>query len=438
MAELSSTKIYGDLTVSRNATVRGDLTVNGVLYQDPSSKDEPLVVGANASYGEKLLIGGWGNDTGTSWVRTSSGNLHIDSKSDKHIYLNHYHAGNVYMATDGGDVGVNTTSPAYKLDVNGNFRSTGSARFDSNVEIGGNLEVIGNRIGFITNSYDAEIRVSDENPNGTGAVFTFWGDGVERNAQLEAKVGVFTADLYVGSQIFHNGDTDTYMQFHAANQWRVVTGGSQRLEVNNSNTQVSNELIAYDGIRVDGSTQHSYAGIRGNGTNGHLMLDSTGSGNVYLNWDNRNQDIRSYGRWDHTGNADISGDFRAGNIWVDGNDVVDFAPCDRSVHDGFGKVYVIEKGVVKLAEKYAQKNAIGVASDNYNLGIGKKTDSIPISIGGYVEAYIDKEYQPGTPLTSSKDGYLTRAKWWTRVFTPERILATFYKVGEQRHWVKIT
>ena len=39
-------------------------------------------------------------------------------------------------------------------------------------------------------------------------------------------------DIYGCDQIFHHGDTDTYMQFHDANQWRVVAGGTERLEVN--------------------------------------------------------------------------------------------------------------------------------------------------------------------------------------------------------------
>ena len=41
-------------------------------------------------------------------------------------------------------------------------------------------------------------------------------------------------DIYVADQILHSGDTNTYMQFHALDQWRVVTGGAERLEVNNS------------------------------------------------------------------------------------------------------------------------------------------------------------------------------------------------------------
>jgi len=49
-------------------------------------------------------------------------------------------------------------------------------------------------------------------------------------------------DIYVGDQIIHDGDTDTYMQFHAADQWRVVTAGAERLEVNNTDTTLATNL----------------------------------------------------------------------------------------------------------------------------------------------------------------------------------------------------
>jgi hypothetical protein len=45
-------------------------------------------------------------------------------------------------------------------------------------------------------------------------------------------------DIYGCDQIFHHGDTNTYMQFHADDQWRVVVGGSERLEVKNSSPHV--------------------------------------------------------------------------------------------------------------------------------------------------------------------------------------------------------
>ena len=41
-------------------------------------------------------------------------------------------------------------------------------------------------------------------------------------------------NIYLAGYVFHEGDTDTYMEFHNDNQWRVVTGGSEMLEVNDS------------------------------------------------------------------------------------------------------------------------------------------------------------------------------------------------------------
>ena len=45
-------------------------------------------------------------------------------------------------------------------------------------------------------------------------------------------------DVYVADQILHTGDTNTYMQFHNADQWRVVVGNSERLEVKKSSPHV--------------------------------------------------------------------------------------------------------------------------------------------------------------------------------------------------------
>jgi hypothetical protein len=62
------------------------------------------------------------------------------------------------------------------------------------------------------------------------------GGGSSGSVTLNVTASPSFTDVYVADQIFHTGDTNTYMQFHAADQWRVVTGGSERLEVNNSAT----------------------------------------------------------------------------------------------------------------------------------------------------------------------------------------------------------
>ncbi len=63
---------------------------------------------------------------------------------------------------------------------------------------------------------------------------------IENNGYLEmySRIDMNNNDIQGVDQIFHHGDTNTYMQFHAADQWRVVVGGSERLEVKNSSPHV--------------------------------------------------------------------------------------------------------------------------------------------------------------------------------------------------------
>ena len=105
------------------------------------------------------------------------------------------------------------------------------------------------------------------------------------NNQLTNGAGYITnsvTDFYVADQILHTGDTDTYMQFHAANQWRVVTGGGERLEVNNTNTTVANILTASGGI--NGLTLNN-GGISGSNFNitgvNQLEIADPGEGIVF-------------------------------------------------------------------------------------------------------------------------------------------------------------
>ena len=64
------------------------------------------------------------------------------------------------------------------------------------------------------------------------------------------------ATIYMAGDLAHSGDTNTYMGFHAADQWRVVTGGVERLEVNNTAVTVSGNftatgnITAYSDIRL--------------------------------------------------------------------------------------------------------------------------------------------------------------------------------------------
>lgn len=43
----------------------------------------------------------------------------INNSANGNLYLNYQSSGNVSLCQGGGNVGVGTTDPAYKLDVNG-------------------------------------------------------------------------------------------------------------------------------------------------------------------------------------------------------------------------------------------------------------------------------------------------------------------------------
>jgi hypothetical protein len=76
---------------------------------------------------------------------------------------------------------------------------------------------------------------------GGGERFEVTNDNITCYAHLQMNNHVLDMnnnDIYGVDQIFHEGDTNTYMQFHASDQWRVVVGASERLEVKNSSPHV--------------------------------------------------------------------------------------------------------------------------------------------------------------------------------------------------------
>ena len=68
-----------------------------------------------------------------------------------------------------------------------------------------------------------------------------------------ASISVMNA-IGIDDLLFHNGDTDTFMQFPTADEWRVVTGGSARLLVTNTYTRAFQEIRAPRFVDIDDQT----------------------------------------------------------------------------------------------------------------------------------------------------------------------------------------
>ena len=129
-------------------------------------------------------------------------------------------------------------------------------------------------------------------------------DGIEASSFLRSDADdstsntiTFSNDIVVGDQIIHNGDTDTYMQFHNANEWRVVTGGTERLEVTNS--------ALTSAVNMEAPLLHSTGGTFASGTdtntNAALVLES---GDQILGHEGTNY-LRNLLKWTSGSTIDI-------------------------------------------------------------------------------------------------------------------------------------
>lgn len=62
---------------------------------------------------------------------------------------------------------------------------------------------------------------------------------------------LYPVHIHLDSAIYHAGDTNTYMQFHTTDQWRVVTAGAEQIEVSNNllwvrgSLRADSDVIAY-------------------------------------------------------------------------------------------------------------------------------------------------------------------------------------------------
>jgi len=114
----------------------------------------------------------------------------------------------------------------------------------------------------VDNYFNISYDVESTTPTGK----VYFGFGLDNNASSVATLAsdgtwdfqgnnlIEVEDIGLRDRIFHDGDTDTYIQFHAADQWRVVTGGAERLEVNNTQTTINQDATVNGEITIGGSS----------------------------------------------------------------------------------------------------------------------------------------------------------------------------------------
>lgn len=119
------------------------------------------------------------------------------------------------------------------------------------------------------------------------------------------------------------------------------------------------------------------------------------------------------------------------------NDIADFLEIPEGFEFSYGKVYCRNANFqIVESSYYLERGIVGIASDTYGFAVGEKVgfNQIPIAVGGWVLAYVDKVYEPGTPLTCTENGYLTEMQFKDKSLFPERIIATFDRPEKEETW----
>jgi len=199
---------------------------------------------------------------------------------------------------------------------------------------------------FIQTSTDAdkdfEIRGTDDEPGEGPGFFAIEGDtgDAEFSSNLEVSGDVTGSDIIDSEQISSDAVAESELD----------TSDVDGRYVNRDGDSMSGELSLEQGLSVEGSTDHSYNGIRSTTSNsGHLMLDSN-SGNAYINWEDDGDVYLAGGGgdvdlMDGSGSVgvgtrspsyqlDVRGDARfTDDVNMDGNDIEDVSRMN--VEDGF-------------------------------------------------------------------------------------------------------
>jgi len=251
-----------------------------------------LLVGTTTDIGQRLQVSGGYITQVDGGVRTFLGYDGIGSlvgTTTNHYFRFITNDTERMRITSGGNIGIGTSSPSFKLDVNGKIYSStevqgGSALMNLTggyATFGSNSSVVGIRVGR-----DASLNDIIINPSGNVAIGTTTDAGFKLDVN---GTGRFSASGSTNLVVQRTGSNGVFMQLLDASGNSVFLGGNNGdFQVQTPSGGFSNKLVVTNTGNVGiGTTSPQvagggYTGLHINGSGSSLVLSTSGANLTYL------------------------------------------------------------------------------------------------------------------------------------------------------------
>jgi hypothetical protein len=194
---------------------------------------------------------------------SQSANTIVARNSSGYIFTNYYN-GNGTFSTTGNTSGMARFTGTNGVDTYGRSYTAAAAA----ALLSGETMSIN---GTATNITDYTI---NQNVGSTDSP-TFGGMTLNGTLTLGSNVINDVEDIYLRDRLYHDGDTDTYFQFHGANLARIVCAGAEVMEWGNNYVLMNDNDTFRLGSGGDFRMYHD-------GTNTYLRNYNHANGNIYI------------------------------------------------------------------------------------------------------------------------------------------------------------
>lgn len=375
---------------------------NGFMSSTDKAKLDGITESADSVSFTRSLTSG--TKVGTITINGTGTDLYAPTNTDTH-----YTAKNVVASSSTGaaNVTAETSNPYLNLIENGAVRSThrisGSGATSVKTDTSGNITISSTNTTYEVATTSSNGLMSSADKTKLDGIAT--GAEVNQNAFSNVKVGSTTisADSKIDTLTLTAGNNITLTP-DAANDKITISSSYVAASASTSGI-VTTDTQTFAGAKTFSDTTDST-----NNTSGAVIV-SGGLGvakNIYAA---------------AVHNA----------IW---NDLADCIPVDDECKVEPGYCYCFDGERYYKSTKYLDEGIIGIDSDTYGMNMGHKPNlnQMDVAVAGFVLAYVDKEYKPGTPLTCTENGYLTEIKKEDKIEYPERIVATYWKSESAEEW----